>query len=83
MDHNAKRRLKRRLDKLRPFAAQLSSMYGDIRGMSTTELKTLSTVCDALAQTNCWWATYRVGPIVQAMAREELAARRSAKVRTP
>lgn len=75
-DRNDRRRLKRRLAALRPFAAYYADLVRQVERTSTRRLRFLvDEACDAPTETNCWWAEKHVSGLVRALAEEELGRR--------
>lgn len=79
---NARRRERRRLQKLRPFANHYAEIAALVEKESVRGLKSLLSACESPATTNCWWATYGCAPIVRRLVEQELSRRGVMPART-
>jgi hypothetical protein len=65
--------------RLRPFAERyaevVAAIRADLEAMTTDELKRVVAATKKPGQANCWWATYRVAPLVRDEAKTILHAR--------
>jgi hypothetical protein len=74
---NTKKELQKRAD------AFHSAVYGGLHAMPAADLRQLEKACDKLTTTNCWWATYQVGPLLKAAIREQREFRKSLRKKRP
>jgi hypothetical protein len=63
------------LRKLRPFAEHWKAMEDDLEKMTVRQLNGILEACETPTDTNCWYATAYVAPIVRKMATEILSRR--------
>lgn len=47
------------------YSAVESLIVTKVAKLSDSQTRSLSKAVDGLTQTNCWWATYRIKPLVQ------------------
>ena len=47
------------------YSAVESLIVSKVGKLSDSQARTLSRAVDALTATNCWWATYKIKPLVQ------------------
>lgn len=70
-------------DRLDPFARLYATMEAgisaDLEAMTDAELSKTLAATRRPTQTNAWWATYAVAPIVAELVREERERRRMAR----
>ena len=66
-------------EELNPFAYLYAEMRNIIGELSTRKLNRLIKYKDKLDDTNCWWATYNVMPILEKMILQELKYRKYKK----
>lgn len=68
---STKSREKRRLTPeasrlLYPFGRKLARLLRPLNRMSLKRMKALRTACQQITRGNCWWAIYRVAPVLVA-----------------
>lgn len=68
---NTKKELQKRAETF--FAA----VHAGLHKMPAAELRKLKEACANLTTTNCWWATYELGPILTRAIVEQQAFRKS------
>jgi hypothetical protein len=66
-------------ENLKPLAQLYSNINYEVEQKTTKELKYLIKYGSELTQTNCWWAEYRVFPLIETMAKQELNRRKRTK----
>jgi hypothetical protein len=64
---------------LESFATRLQEMDDELTKMTDAQLQVIITACSDCTQSNCWFQTFRVAPIVKRIAVEELERRRRAE----
>jgi hypothetical protein len=69
------RKLSQAVKVIRPYADMLSDLMNRVERCSTKTLKVLRDAPAVFTETNCWWANYRVAPIVSRIAQDELYRR--------
>lgn len=66
------------------YSAVESLIVVKVGKMSDSQARTLSRAVDSLTATNCWWATYKIKPLVQYALEErgrmKRARRRSSRI---
>jgi hypothetical protein len=79
----AKTITKRTFNKWLNTIKQLAQLYSNIcykvEQKTTKELKYLIKYGSELTNTNCWWAEYRVFPLIETIAKQELNRRKQTK----
>lgn len=73
------RALKRYRERLNPFATSYALMEKELVNKSTKTLKYLLKGGEYLTDSNCWWATYNVFPIIKTIIEDELGRRECKK----
>jgi hypothetical protein len=67
------------------YSAVESLIVSKVGKLSDSQARTLSRAVDSLNEGNCWWATYKIKPMVQYALEERgrMKRARSRKKRTP
>jgi hypothetical protein len=58
-----------------PFDKLYAELFQEIESRPSRELKYILKHGDKLTNTNCWWATYKVFPIIEPLINNELKRR--------
>ncbi|KQC34007.1 hypothetical protein AAU57_12195 [Nonlabens sp. YIK11] len=66
-------------ENLMPLAQLYANIYDEVEQKTNKELKYLIKYGSELTETNCWWAEYRVFPLIETIANQELKRRKRTK----